>query len=162
MTRLERALATDLALSERQVRHHYGLKIPDCLERGLSVLALELAPTTSSTQKRPVRIVTLEPRGCLKLSSTRIYNRPSINRVIHEYMKASSDSTKRSKLRANRRLLNNHAIVRSTTQRFGAILKSSLPGLEIPLVNSSVHFTVPFNHDVNSQPLNPFLTIRRT
>jgi Replication-relaxation len=61
VNRLERALQTDLALTERQVRHHYGLEIPDCLERGLSVLALELAPTTSSTQKRPVRIVTLEP-----------------------------------------------------------------------------------------------------
>ena len=61
MTRLERALRTDLALTERQVRHHYGLEIAGCLERGLSVLELELAPTTSSTQKRPVQIVMLEP-----------------------------------------------------------------------------------------------------
>ena len=61
MTRLERALRTDLALTEHQVRQHYGLEIPACLRRGLNVLELELAPTTSSTQRRPVRIVTLEP-----------------------------------------------------------------------------------------------------
>jgi hypothetical protein len=61
VNRLERALATDLALTERQVRHHYGLGIAGCLERGLNVLELELAPTTSSTQKRLVKIVTLEP-----------------------------------------------------------------------------------------------------
>ena len=61
MRRLERALQTDLALTERQVRLQYGLEITACLERGLNVLELELAPTTSSTQKRPLRIVTLEP-----------------------------------------------------------------------------------------------------
>jgi hypothetical protein len=61
VTRLERALQTDLALSQGQVRQHFGLEIAGCLERGLSVLELELAPTTSSTHKRPVRIVMLEP-----------------------------------------------------------------------------------------------------
>jgi uncharacterized protein YdhG (YjbR/CyaY superfamily) len=52
------------------------------------------------------------------------HNRFSINRVIHEYINASSVSGKRSKLRDNRRLLNNHAIERSTTHRHGATRKS--------------------------------------
>ena len=61
MNRLERALCTDLALSERQVRRHYGLEIADCLERGLHITKLELTPTTSSTRPISLSAVTLEP-----------------------------------------------------------------------------------------------------
>jgi hypothetical protein len=42
--------------------------------------------------------------------------------------------------------------IASMTQRFGAILKSSQPGFEIPLVNLSIHFTVPFNQAAKHQP----------
>jgi hypothetical protein len=61
MTSLERALETDLALSERQVFRHHGLTLEECLSLGLSVQPVLVAPTVHRKVTRAVNFVTLEP-----------------------------------------------------------------------------------------------------
>jgi hypothetical protein len=61
MTSLERALETDLALSERQVFQHHGITLEDCLWLGLSVQPVLVAPTVHRKVTRDVNFVTLEP-----------------------------------------------------------------------------------------------------
>jgi phage FluMu protein gp41 len=60
MTPLERDLETDLALSERQVFRYHGLTLEDCLDAGLSVQPVLIAPTVHRKVTRAVNFVMLE------------------------------------------------------------------------------------------------------
>ena len=59
---LERALEVDLALSERQVWRHYGLKLEQCQQAGLSITRALIAPTVKMRHPREVAFVSLEPQ----------------------------------------------------------------------------------------------------
>ena len=59
---LERALEVDLALSERQVWRHYGLKLEQCQQAGLSITRALIAPTVKMRHSREVAFVSLEPQ----------------------------------------------------------------------------------------------------
>jgi hypothetical protein len=62
MTDLERALETDLVLSERQVWRHYGATLEDCERNGYAVRSVLVAPTVHRKATRPVQFVSLEPQ----------------------------------------------------------------------------------------------------
>lgn len=61
MRALERALETDVALSERQVVRHYGASLEDCLAAGFIVHSARIAPTVHRKATRAVNFVMLEP-----------------------------------------------------------------------------------------------------
>ncbi len=64
MTRsLERALETDLALTERQARRQQGVSLEACRYAGLTITPAFIAPTARSLSKRWVNFVSLEPLG---------------------------------------------------------------------------------------------------
>jgi hypothetical protein len=63
MNALQRALETDLALSERQVWRYYGETLEACSDYGFAVQSALVAPTVHRRPTRRVNFVLLEPRN---------------------------------------------------------------------------------------------------
>jgi hypothetical protein len=82
-------------------------------------------------------------------------NLRTIKIVIAAYTQPVLTATTLSKSHTKRRFGHNQAMVRSTTQRLGATSKSALPGIEIPLVNSSFQPTSLINQVLNGSPPKP-------
>jgi hypothetical protein len=62
MTRsLERALETDLALTERQAQRQHSVNFEECCDAGLTITPAFIAPTARSSRRRWVNFVSLEP-----------------------------------------------------------------------------------------------------
>ncbi|NJK43598.1 MAG: hypothetical protein HC933_04395, partial [Pleurocapsa sp. SU_196_0] len=62
MTDLERALETDVALSERQLMRHYGNTLEACRQAGLTMQSALIAPTVHRQTQHAVNFVLLETR----------------------------------------------------------------------------------------------------
>jgi hypothetical protein len=62
MTALERALETDMVLSEGQVMRHYGNTLEACRRAGLAVQSALIAPTVHRQRQHAVNFVLLEAR----------------------------------------------------------------------------------------------------